>query len=500
MDLDLEKRPLFPGTLHLEAIAGKETIKCSENDSSEVNLAEFAFNLATDTNFKANDRVKISGSDIDGVPRGKIVHPSKFAKIAKDGFGFCGVTFAWDIVDTTYDYNIMKKHAPKSAEMQEEGFGDLLAVVDLTSYRRIPFEKSIPHFLVDFFDPKTKKPFVGCPRSLLKAQLGKAKEFGFDVLMGMEFEWFNFKETPESLANKDGVNLTPLTPGMFGYSLYRPESNKEFFDGVYENCKDYRIPLESFHTETGPGVLEAAICYAPALEMADRAHLFKHTVKTVGLKNGVMSSFMAKPWGDKPGCSGHIHVSLFDIANNCNAFAIADNDENKDINKILTDVGKQFLAGILAGLADVTPMFLPTVNSYKRLVESYWAPVSISWGVDSRLTSVRIIPAGNASRLEIRIPGADANPYLAMAAIIGLGMYGVTNKLKLTIPEGPTNDSRIPRNLYDATVNMSRKESIGRKIFGDGFIDHFTATRFHEWKQWETSVTNWEIKRYMELV
>lgn len=166
-----------------------------------------------------------------------------------------------------------------------------------------------------------------------------------------------FAETPETLVEKNHVGLTPLTQGMFGYSLLRPTQNLEFYDGAYDLLREFKIDLEGWHTETGPGVFEAALAYNTAMESADRAVLFKTSVKQIALNHGFIASFMAKPWNDLPGCSGHIHFSLRDKDGNNVFVPKAGSGENG-----MSDIMKQFVAGILLGLPSILAVLAPTIN------------------------------------------------------------------------------------------------------------------------------------------
>ncbi|MEK7689847.1 MAG: glutamine synthetase, partial [Bdellovibrionota bacterium] len=175
----------------------------------------------------------------------------------------------------------------------------------------MPWDAGVPFFLGQFITTDGK-PLPVCPRQLLRAQIKRAEARGFVSKFGMEFEWFNFRETSETLAAKGSHSPQPLTPGMFGYSLTRMAANGGFFKAIMDELLAFRVPVEGLHTETGPGVYEAAILYSDALEAGDRATLFKTSVKELGLRFGIMPSFMAK-WNSKlPGCSGHLHQSLWD--------------------------------------------------------------------------------------------------------------------------------------------------------------------------------------------
>lgn len=453
--------------------------------------------------------IKVAGIDADGILRGKIISKKKFMSIVKSGFGFCSVIFGWDMHDKTYPIE-------QEISNQQNGYKDLLAVVDLASYRRVPWEKQgdkpMPFFLVHFADSDTEKAIAPCPRSLLRTVCDDIKKDAVTKALpysGIEFEFFQFRETSDSVDQKGGVDLTPITPGMFGYSLLRLGKNIEYQEEMLRTCSEFDIGLEGWHTETGPGVFETAIGYCPAEQIADKATLFKFVAKTVGGFHNILPSFMAKPKQGLPGNSGHIHVSLLsNDSEQRNLFARTVPDPNpewEDI-KYLSDMGRHFLAGVLAGMPDIMPLMAPNINSYKRLVENFWAPVTVSWGLEHRIASIRLISAPLASpkatRFEIRTPGADVHPHYAIAAIFALGMRGIRKKLPLTIPpmgtSSPDKFERLPRNLRAATEKFMAKDSLAREVLGDSFVDHYGATRLHEAAEWDDAVTNWEVQRYIE--
>jgi glutamine synthetase len=434
-------------------------------------------------------RVKVAVSDIDGILRGKYMHKDKFLSAAESGFGFCNVVFGWDAGDQCYDNGRYTGW--------HTGFPDANARVDLNTMRRIPWDDKTPMFLGDFVDAEGG-PLAVCPRQLLKKVLGRADKAGYQVLAGMEFEWFNFSETPQSLAAKHYTVPQPISPQMFGYSLIRMNQSQPFFRALMEELPAFNIPIEGLHTETGPGVFEAAILYSEALEAADRAILFKTAVKEIAFRFGIMPSFMAKWSTQYPGCSGHIHQSVTDGKKNL----FYDEKDKFRMSKFF----KSYLAGQLHCLPEIMPFVAPTINSYKRLVDGYWAPVKPTWSVDNRTASLRVIPgSAKSTRLETRSPGADVNPYLAMAACIAAGLYGVENNLKLEAPptQGDNTDTdhipRLPRNLKDATEKL-KNSKLARSLFGDEFVDHFVASREWEWRQFQDAVTDWEMRRYFEII
>lgn len=434
-------------------------------------------------------KVKVAVSDIDGILRGKYLHIDKFHGAAEGGFGFCDVVFGWDAHDVTYDNT--------SVTGWQHGFPDALARVDLGTARNVPWDGNVPFFLGEFVSADGS-PHPVCPRQTLKRVLARAEKLGFQPMCGMEFEWFNFRETPHTWAAKNGAPPEPITPGMFGYSLLRMADNPGFFNALMDEMLAFGVPIEGLHTETGPGVYEVALGFSTALEQADRAILFKTGAREIGKRFGIMPSFMAK-WSQKyPGCSGHIHQSLSD--GKANLF----HDGNAP--RGMSALFESYLAGQVACMMEFGPMLWPTINSYKRLVDGFWAPVKPTWGIDNRTASFRVLAGSpKATRLETRCPGSDVNPYLAMAAVIAAGMHGVEKGLKLTAPpitgtnQGSEDVPRAPRTLIE-TARIFRESQVARDWLGDTFVDHFAATREWEWRQWQDGVTDWELKRYFEII
>ena len=293
-----------------------------------------------------------------------------------------------------------------------------------------------------------------------------------------------------------------------GYSLTRPVHNQDWFYGIFDAADKFRCSVEGWHTESGPGVYEAALEYGEIREMADKASLFKLVVKNMSSKYGITPCFMAKPRADLPGNSGHMHVSLVDLKTKSNLFVREEADPNAPYEDVkhVSDIGRWFLAGVLDGLRDVMPIVAPTINSYKRLVENFWAPVTVSWGLEHRAASIRLIapptcpPKG--TRLEIRISGADTNPHLVLATILALGYRGIDKKLDIPIPPLGKGESvgsaldkgeRLAKSLKEATARFAAKGSVARECLGDEFVDHYAGTREHEIKCWDEAITDWYV-------
>lgn len=436
-------------------------------------------------------KVKIAIADIDGILRGKYISAEKFLSIVEKGTSFCDVIMGWDAADVLYDKS--------EVTGWHTGYPDSPASIDLKTFRKIPWENDIPFFLAELNDHK-KNPSEVCPRQLLKKIISQAEQMGYTPFMSQEFEWFNFAETPQSANEKQFKNLQPLTPGMFGYSILRTSLNNPFFTDLFEQLTKFNIPIEGLHTETGPGTYEAAIAHATALEAGDRAVLFKTSVKEIAYKHKVMATFMAKINENLPGCGGHVHQSLWDKAAKKNLFY-----DEKDKQK-LSETAKSFLAGQLHCLPYILPMFAPTINSYKRLVEGAWAPTTLTWGIDNRTVAFRVLNgSSNSCRIETRVIGADVNPYLAIAASLAAGLYGIKKKMKLKQPAVSGNGYQektygtLPYTLIDATQQM-KSSSIAKELFGETFTNHFVQSREWEWRQHLKAVTDWEYKRYFEII
>jgi len=432
------------------------------------------------------EKVKLAITDIDGVLRGKVMSFDKFRAIAEKGFGFCDVVFGWDTEDQAYDNGTFTGW--------HTGYPDVIAVVDTGTMRRVPWEGGLPFFLADLAGGPV------CPRSLLKKVTGQATELGYSAFFSQEFEWFNFKALTEGESVRSFKELKPISQGMFGYSILRASQGSDYFHALFDNLKQFGVPLEGLHTETGPGVYEAAILYSDVLEAADRAVLFKTAVKEIASRHGILPTFMAKVSETLPGCSGHVHQSLWAADGSRNLFY--DGENSTGISPLM----ESYIAGQLHCLPYVLPMYAPTVNSYKRLVEGAWAPTTLTWAVDNRTTALRALPGGASStRLETRVVGSDSNPYLAMAACLATGLYGVRKGLKLTTPatsgSGYADKAAgvLPRNLWEATQAM-KGSALANELFGEAFVDHFARTREWEWRQFAQVVTDWELKRYFEII
>jgi glutamine synthetase len=458
----------------------------ASGDHAEAKRA--AADLVQDLRGRGIDRAKIGGFDIDGVLRGKYVSLDKLESALSKGFGFCDVIFGWDVADILYDNaKVTGWHT---------GYPDAHASLDPSTLRPIPWEPGAAAMLADF-RAEDGSAHPACPRSLLKRVIARAEKLGYRPMVGAEYEFYLFKETRDTLQEKAFRRLTPLDPGMFGYSWVRSGQDSELMRDIMLGMRDFDIELEGLHTETGPGVYEAAIRFDDALKTADRAALFKVALKQIAHRHGVSVTFMAKWNASLPGSSGHLHQSLWQGGSN----AFVDANSDGAMSKLM----QHYLAGQIALMPELTAMVSPTINSYKRYVPGVWAPMVACWGVENRTCSCRVIGLGQGSalRIEHRQPAADMNPYLAMAATLAAGLWGVEKRLPLP-PEtrgdaGNDGPGRLPRTLREATDRFGASKA-ARALFGEAFVDHYTRTRDWEAREYDKAVTDWELSRYFEVI
>ena len=442
-------------------------------------------------------KIKLGIFDVDGVMRGKYINMKKFESALEKGFGFCDVVFGWDTADELYDQ--------PTVTGWHTGFPDAPAKIDVGTFRKIPWEPGTALFIADFEYPDGR-PYPACPRQLCKTVLHKADAMGYKVKSAFEYEFFLFDETPHTVREKKYENLAPFTPGMFGYSILRSSVHSELYHDLIDTCREMDMELEGVHTETGPGVLEACISVDNGLAAADKAALFKTFAKVLVQRRELMATFMAKWSPDYPGQSGHLHQSLW-YKDGSSAFY----HDTKALH--MSDTFRHYLAGQLRLLPEALPMIAPTVNSYTRMIKGFWAPTHSNWGLDNRTCAIRVIPGSPKShRLEYRIAAADGNPYLALAASIACGLYGIEHKLELPpgvvgnaydLETSPEN-ANLPETLESSTAAF-HQSSVMRELFGTGWVDHFSLTR-----KWEAQCYDeqkkadpdwrWMLDRYFEII
>jgi glutamine synthetase len=448
---------------------------------SDVNLRDF---LTT----HEIEHVKIGVFDGDGVMRGKYLARDKFLTALDRNLGFCDVILGWDSNDQLFDNTAFTGW--------HTAYPDAAVRILSATRREIPFEPKTLLFLGEF----AGRAESVCPRGTLRRVLERAARMGYLVYAAAEFEFFLFEETPHSIREKGYRQLKTMTPGAFGYSLLRASVHSDLYQELLDLAQAMRFPIEGLHTETGPGVLEAALSYCEALEAADRAALFKTFAKVLAQRRGLMATFMAKWSNSVPGQSGHLHISL-----RGNDGQSIFHDASKPHE--MSDAMRWFVGGQQALMPELLSMVACTVNSYSRLVPGYWAPTAATWGVENRTTALRVIRGGPSSqRIEYRIAAADINPYIALAAAIGSGLWGIENRIEpdaaiegnaYTLQHPPHR--RLPATLYEAAERLAASEA-ARALFGDAFVEQHAATRQWEEREFRKAITDWELARYFEII
>lgn len=433
-------------------------------------------------------QIMVGVFDIDGVFRGKRISKEKFLKCYNEGFGFCDVVLGWDIADKLYENTKFTGW--------HTGYPDAHVTIVGESERLMPLEENTLLFLCEFQGTAAQI----CPRQLLKRLLKRASNHNLFFKGALEYEFFLFDETPNSLKQKGYQLPIPFTPGNFGYSILRQAVHHEFHQSLLELAREMNFEIEGLHSETGPGVLEAAIGVDKALYAADKGALFKTFCKVLAQKQNLMATFMARWSHHYPGQSGHVHLSIVD-QNNESVFY------NPKKENHISDTMLYAIGGLQQLMPEFTALYAPTINSYTRLVPGFWAPTHANWGIENRTCAIRAIPGSPTSqRIEFRAAGADANPYLALSCAIGAMIWGIENKIKPSNPikgnayeQQDEHSKSLPRHLLEAAGWLADSKA-AVDLFGQDFVSHFSTTREWEFLQSNQAVTDWQIERYFEAI
>lgn len=382
---------------------------------------------------------------------------------------------------------------------------DMFLKPDPETYAILPWEnssKAIARFVCDVYTPNGK-PFEGDPRYILKKVLKEAEELGYEYNVGPELEFFLFKPLENNL-------ISPVAHDVAGYFDFTPRDLAGHVrNEIIIALELLGLEVEMSHHEVAPGQHEIDFKYGDALKQADRAMSFKHAVKSIANKHGLYATFMPKPLFGVNGSGMHVHQSLFDIKTKKNAF-FDDTDEHK-----LSKIAKSFVAGQLLHVKGFCAITAPIVNSYKRLVPGYEAPVYISWARVNRSALIRIpsyTPGREKSiRAELRCPDPSCNPYLAFAVMLKAGLKGI--KKKLIPPESVEEDvygfdetklkrmkvDTLPGSLGEAIEEL-KKDKLVQKVLGPHTYPSFIKAKKAEWDQYRIQVTNWEIDRFLPIL
>ena len=384
----------------------------------------------------------------------------------------------------------------------EKGYGDVLCKVDWSTLRRASWLEKSAIVICDVFDERTGAPVAIAPRTILRRQLARARERGFLALGASELEFFAFKETYESASAKGFDKLTTFGQYVEDYHILQGTKTEPLVGAIRRHLEASGVPVEFSKGEWGPGQQEINLRYCELLEMADRHLIYKNAAKEIAASLGLAITFMAKWDAAMAGNSMHVHTSLWDLAGDTSLFA---GDQPLPGSPMrASPTFRWWLGGLLAHAREIALFLAPTVNSYKRFMEGTFAPTSIAWAADNRTAGFRIVGQGSSLRSECRIPGADANPYVAFALLLAAGLDGIERKIE---PPpmlsgnlyGAKDVPQIPRTLGDAIAAAESSVWV-REALGDDVLEHYLFFARVEKRKFENTVTTWERARYFERI
>jgi glutamine synthetase len=379
----------------------------------------------------------------------------------------------------------------------ETGYGDFKMVPDLSTLRLVPWLEKTAMVICDVADEETNEPVEVAPRQILKRQMERAKAAGYTSKMGSELEFYLFRDSFEDLAERAYRDVRPTSSYIMDYHMLQTTKDDWIVRQIRNGMLGAGIPVEFSKGEFGRGQHEVNVTYADALEAADNHAIYKHGVKEIAAANGVAATFMAKYTMDEAGSSCHLHSSMWSEDGKDSLMWDADAPHH------MSETFDHYLGGLMGTAREMSVMFAPFVNSYKRYQLGSWAPTAIVWSHDNRTCGFRVVGEGKGNRVESRIPGADANPYLAFAATIAGGLYGIQNKVEA--PEmyhGNAYEAkdvpRVPTSLHEAVDAFANSE-VAREAFGDFVFEHLLNTAAQEQVIFDNNcVTDWELARYFE--
>ncbi|MDA8200558.1 MAG: glutamine synthetase family protein [Thermaerobacter sp.] len=436
------------------------------------------------------DTVSVGFVDMQGRILGKRIPVGEFLEtVLPAGMHFCNYLLGTDMdMGTPAGYRLMS---------WEDGYGDFTAIPDLSTLRVTPWLPGMALVLSDVCDG-TGAPVAVSPRQILQRQIERIHGLGFDPVMATELEFYLWRETFDTAQEKGYAGLQPFGWYAEDYHLLQSTKAEPFYRQIRRQMREAGIQVISAKGETGPGQYEINLGHGPALATADQHAVYKHGVKEIAVAQERAVTFMAKPDDSLPGSSCHVHVSVVDRQTGVNAFP-ADGTGTG-----LSAVGRQFLAGQLALAREFTLLQAPTVNAYKRYASESWAPVNIAWAYDNRTCGLRVVGRGPGLHMENRLPGADANPYLTLAAILAAGAWGIEHEMECPPPlQGNAYSDpdlpRVPATLGAAT-ELFLSSAAARTAFGAEVVEHYAHAARLEEAAFQRAVTSWERVRYFERI
>jgi glutamine synthetase len=423
------------------------------------------------------ETVILAGADAHGIMRGKRVPIAELDRAATRGVALCDVVWALPVDE----HEPVQPPPDHAGYFPRPGYSDMRAVPDLETARIVPWHDRTALLLCDFVDHEGGAIPLA-PRAVLRSVVERARAMGIEPIVGVELEFYVLRETPQSVLGKRPSQLVAVDERPSVYGVVAASRHEPFAGAVREMLLGHGLAVEACNPESGPGQFEINLRAAPALQAADEAFLLKSAVKEVAAAHGLLATFMAKPRSDWPGSSCHLHLSL---------------------REGTPSTMRHFIGGLLEAMAELTAIFAPTPNSYRRFVPHSWAGTTATWGVDNRSAGLRAI---GAERVEHRQAGADANPYLAVAAALAAGLDGLERECEPPPPvDGDvyaTVDGAVrplPATLAEAT-DLLERSALARDWLGSDVVEHYVAMRREELAAQAAAVTDWETARYLEAL
>jgi len=434
------------------------------------------------------DTVLVCISDMHGRLAGKRVTSKAFVDYIYKETHFCDYLY-------TVDLDMYTVPGYKSSSW-DTGYGDMTIKPDLSTIRILPWLEKTAIVICDSYDHHGKHPLPHSTRQILKDTIQKANAMGFEPMVGSELEFFLFDQTYNEIHSSHYNNLKESSWYIQDYIIFQTSKEEPYMQELRNALLGAGIYVECSKGEASPGQEEINVVFTDALTMADDHIIIKNAAKEIAHKQNKAVTFMAKYKTNVCGSSCHIHNSLYDKKTKKNVFA--DTKDKMGMSKIF----KSYIAGQIEFLRDISIFLAPNVNSYKRFQEGSFAPTKSVWGVDNRTAGFRLAGHGNSIRIECRVPGADVNPYLSFAALVGAGLYGIEHKLQLEKDLSGNLYQRkkakeIPKTFNEA-IDSAKKSKLLKHIFKQEVLEHYIHAAEWEQSEYDKSVNDWELRRYFE--
>ena len=437
------------------------------------------------------DTVLCMFTDLQGRFMGKRVLPHFFLEdvLGEEGLHACLYLLAIDME--------MEPLPGYQYASWETGYGDFRMVPDLSTLRICPWIDKTAMVICDIYEEESDDVVEVAPRQILKRQVERAAQAGYVFKAGSELEFYLFKETYDEAAQKRYQDLQPSSPYIMDYHMLQTTKDEWIIRKIRNYMIGAGLPIEFSKGEFGKGQHEINITYADALTTADYHALYKHGVKEICAANGVSATFMAKWSMAEAGSSCHLHSSVWDKDGKESLMWDASGPHH------LSETFRHYLGGLMSTTREMAWMYAPFVNSYKRYQHGSWAPTAIVWSRDNRTCGYRTVGEHKGFRVESRLPGADMNPYLGVAATIAGGLHGIANRIEPPeMFQGNAYEAqdvpRVPTSLHEA-IDVFRESEVAREAFGDFVFEHLLNTAVQEQIIFDnTVVTDWELTRYFE--